>query len=964
MGMSASQVRFLSLQNRKSDIGRRLTDLSNRKMSLSRDMNKVSRNYTEALNQKMLKWSNDSGATYKDLSYGLMMKPNEVNTSKPYIISDRNGRVVVDSTNDIMAGVIEKYHDEKGEMLAKSFSANAYVPAELQGKDITYENIARWITTVGGGTITTSDDGVVTGSGTEVKMVTLGDGSVKKSSAYVIPNGTNSYNFDDTLRFQIFQEMGILSQQSMDKYNEILTKLYGSQAAKDMGYGVLLKQFDLNGKQPINGINYNDIFGEFDMSNPDAFDINPTTGCAMGNLALAQAYLSEYKNFLNTPMKVGIKTEVDNDLTDLGVSDRIAEFLGEMSPEQVSNVDGLYIYKTPTLVEQLKDRKIDETTTSDGSATIVAYYHNDGDVRYCYYNGSEYVGNDCLKDEAVLTNSDYARYSNWGSMYEDQVAVRVNRTNGAYTYDDTTRKTIKGIIEGYANALTMSKTAGGAEVNKIVDTENTYSDIPKQATAYATDKTYELFKDDHSDVSQHHGADSPEFTAAEKSNEVFSAAGKRWHNTHDRTVFVATNRIMDAFNTFYQAYFEAADSVLKSGGAINVNSYLGYDPNLGMVETSSKQLIDTLNDTFMGYNYYLVEPTTSDDGFQGSETQDDKVIYNFKGKDENDQDITYSITVEKDSTNGNIKKITEKSNDVTTAESEYQYDNDEKVKSIETDFKNGYKNTVTFQYDADNKISSTTSTITSNPDVSIDPTGINKANKVILTMFIDGSYTEPQVFYNSRQLSSTLVLSGDESVNSYKSKYGDYEIISNDADNSTLADQYISTYPEDLYSKKFQALVDKCQARVDELLEQLENFFAGAEGKMMEYFDAIFQRISDEGWVADSKASDNNQYLNNKLQNNDYFVTVCEVKADESGFKYTNKMANMITKIFEVNDDNSVNIALSKYEADKTLIQSKERKIDAMMVKLETEQEAVNTELQSIEKVRDQNIERTFKIFA
>ena len=38
MGMSASQVRFLSLQHRKHDVGRQLTALSNRKQALSRDM--------------------------------------------------------------------------------------------------------------------------------------------------------------------------------------------------------------------------------------------------------------------------------------------------------------------------------------------------------------------------------------------------------------------------------------------------------------------------------------------------------------------------------------------------------------------------------------------------------------------------------------------------------------------------------------------------------------------------------------------------------------------------------------------------------------------------------------------------------------------------------------------------------------------------------------------------------------
>ena len=57
-------------------------------------------------------------------------------------------------------------------------------------------------------------------------------------------------------------------------------------------------------------------------------------------------------------------------------------------------------------------------------------------------------------------------------------------------------------------------------------------------------------------------------------------------------------------------------------------------------------------------------------------------------------------------------------------------------------------------------------------------------------------------------------------------------------------------------------------------------------------------------------------------------------------------------------------VALSKYEADKTLISNKERRIDAMMQKLETEQEAINTELESVQKIVNDNIDKTFKMFA
>ena len=97
MGMAASQVRFLQLTDRKNDIGFQLTKLANQKVSLSRDMQKVSREYNNALNQKVLKWSNNQGVSYVDLSYQNLMKPSAMNQNKPYLLTDTSGKVVVDN---------------------------------------------------------------------------------------------------------------------------------------------------------------------------------------------------------------------------------------------------------------------------------------------------------------------------------------------------------------------------------------------------------------------------------------------------------------------------------------------------------------------------------------------------------------------------------------------------------------------------------------------------------------------------------------------------------------------------------------------------------------------------------------------------------------------------------------------------------------------------------------------------
>ena len=97
MGMSSSQANLGFLIDRKNAIGRQLTTLSNDKMMLSKDMQKVSKEYQEALNAKVLKWSNNAGITYSDLSYNNLMTPSSMNGNKPYLITDMGGRVVVDS---------------------------------------------------------------------------------------------------------------------------------------------------------------------------------------------------------------------------------------------------------------------------------------------------------------------------------------------------------------------------------------------------------------------------------------------------------------------------------------------------------------------------------------------------------------------------------------------------------------------------------------------------------------------------------------------------------------------------------------------------------------------------------------------------------------------------------------------------------------------------------------------------
>lgn len=131
MGMSASQVNEVFLLSRSNAIGARLMQLSNDKRALTRDMQKVSQEYQQALSSKVLKWSDNSGVSYSDLSYNNLMRPSEMNKNTPYLLTDNQGRVVIDSKYQKYAEMISPDGSAKG-----NYEANrTQILSELTGID-------------------------------------------------------------------------------------------------------------------------------------------------------------------------------------------------------------------------------------------------------------------------------------------------------------------------------------------------------------------------------------------------------------------------------------------------------------------------------------------------------------------------------------------------------------------------------------------------------------------------------------------------------------------------------------------------------------------------------------------------------------------------------------------------------------------------------------------------------------
>ena len=96
MGMSASQARLLFVSSRINDVEFKSQQIANTKMRLAAETEEVANNYTRALNQTKLMFSNPVNQSESQLTYASIMTPGG-QMSGNYNIQTKDGKVVVTS---------------------------------------------------------------------------------------------------------------------------------------------------------------------------------------------------------------------------------------------------------------------------------------------------------------------------------------------------------------------------------------------------------------------------------------------------------------------------------------------------------------------------------------------------------------------------------------------------------------------------------------------------------------------------------------------------------------------------------------------------------------------------------------------------------------------------------------------------------------------------------------------------
>lgn len=167
-----------------------------------------------------------------------------------------------------------------------------------------------------------------------------------------------------------------------------------------------------------------------------------------------------------------------------------------------------------------------------------------------------------------------------------------------------------------------------------------------------------------------------------------------------------------------------------------------------------------------------------------------------------------------------------------------------------------------------------------------------------------------------------------------------------------------------------KTLYDKCAKEIFEGMADNSQFDASDYGEFdqgeFNYYVKLFEGIEAAGGCTPvSKYAENgstdNDWFNNVIQSGTLLLNEYKTGANK-GWQTINT-ATCVT-IQEVSDDAKIKKAEAVYQHELSKVNAKDKRYDQELNKLETERTALDKQRESIEKVENDNIERTFGIFS
>ena len=209
-----------------------------------------------------------------------------------------------------------------------------------------------------------------------------------------------------------------------------------------------------------------------------------------------------------------------------------------------------------------------------------------------------------------------------------------------------------------------------------------------------------------------------------------------------------------------------------------------------------------------------------------------------------------------------------------------------------------------------------------------------------------------------------------ESDNDLKAKYDAIGNAENTADKITALDEFRAL----LYKKYSSEIYENMNLNKQEIKEYTEPYDDSEWSDISEeftYYAQLWNAIHDAGGCTTidsmyTSGDAGNEWFNNMVNAGMATIMVWDENNSKNKTWSETSVATSINNNYlqEVQDDTDLKKAEAKYEHTLNIINRKDTKFDTELSKLETERTSITTEMESIEKVRDDNIDRTFGIFS
>ena len=137
----------------------------------------------------------------------------------------------------------------------------------------------------------------------------------------------------------------------------------------------------------------------------------------------------------------------------------------------------------------------------------------------------------------------------------------------------------------------------------------------------------------------------------------------------------------------------------------------------------------------------------------------------------------------------------------------------------------------------------------------------------------------------------------------------------------------------------------------------------------LDYYENLFDKISEYGIdkleTMNVAYADSSEWLTNMLANAEVILLKWEVEGGDDGKgAWTESSVSTDLLLQEVSDEKELKKAEATYEAETTRINRKDAQYDTLLSQTETERSAIKTEMDSLKQVRNDNIDKTFKLFS